>query len=304
MHNYGKVAVLMGGTSAEREISLMSGQAVLQALQRQGIDATPIDTQSNVLEQLLALKPDRAFIILHGRGGEDGSIQGVLKTLKIPFTGSDVLGSALSMDKIRTKWIWQSCGLPTPLSVLLNANADWNAVIAHLGLPIMVKPASEGSSVGMSKVNRAEELPSAWHTACQYDQNVFAEQWITGKEYTVTILNGQVLPTIKVETPTRDFYDFAAKYQDNQTLYHCPCGLSAEKEQALQNIALQAFHSVGASGWGRVDMMVDDATGEAFLLEINTIPGMTAHSLVPKAAKAAGIDFDELVCRILDTACA
>lgn len=304
MRNYGKVAVLMGGTSAEREISLISGQAVLLALQKQGIDATPIDTQHNVLEQLLALKPDRAFIVLHGRGGEDGTMQGLLKTLKIPFTGSDVLGSALGMDKIRTKRVWQSDGLPTPPSVLLSADTDWNAVIEQLGLPIMVKPASEGSSVGMSKVDRAEDLPAAWHTAHPFDKKILAEQYIIGKEYTATILNGEALPLIRVETPARSFYDFAAKYQDNQTLYHCPCGLSVEEEKALQNIALQAFNSVGASGWGRVDIMVDGATGKAFLLEINTVPGMTDHSLVPMAAKAAGIEFDDLVCRILDTSCA
>jgi len=304
MHNYGKVAVLMGGISAEREISLISGQAVLQALQRQGIDATPIDTQHHVLEQLLALKPDRAFIVLHGRGGEDGSMQGLLKTLGIPFTGSDVLGSALGMDKVRTKTLWQGCGLPTPPSVLLNADTDWNAVIEQLGLPIMVKPASEGSSVGMSKVDRAEDLPAAWQTAHQFDQKILAEQYISGKEYSASILNGEALPLVRVEIPSRRFYDFTAKYQDNQTLYHCPCGLSVEEEKALQNIALQAFDSVGASGWGRVDMMVDGATGKAFLLEINTVPGMTDHSLVPMAAKAAGIDFDDLVCRILDTSCA
>ncbi len=304
MQKYGKVAVLMGGTSAEREISLISGQAVLLALQKQGIDATPIDTQHNVLEQLLALKPDRAFIVLHGRGGEDGTMQGLLKTLKIPFTGSDVLGSALGMDKIRTKRVWQSDGLPTPPSVLLSADTDWNAVIEQLGLPIMVKPASEGSSVGMSKVDRAEDLPAAWHTAHPFDKKILAEQYITGKEYTASILNGEALPLVRVETPARNFYDFTAKYQDNQTLYHCPCGLSVEEEKVLQNMALQAFDSVGASGWGRVDMMVDGTTGEVFLLEINTVPGMTDHSLVPMAAKAAGIEFDNLVCRILDTSCA
>jgi len=303
MRDYGKVVVLMGGNSAEREISLISGQAVLHALQRQGIDATPLDTQHHVIEKILALKPDRAFVALHGRGGEDGTMQGVLKTLGIPFTGSDVLGSALSMDKARTKSIWQGCELPTPPSVLLTANTDWNAVVEQLGLPIMVKPASEGSSVGMTKVDRAEDLPAAWHTAHQFDQKILAEQWIIGKEYTATLLDKEVMPLIRLETPTRSFYDFAAKYQDNQTLYHCPCGLDAETEKTLQNLALQAFESVGASGWGRVDMMVDEA-GNPFLLEINTVPGMTDHSLVPMSAKAAGIDFDELVCRILDTSCA
>ncbi|MEY3219572.1 MAG: hypothetical protein RIT27_929 [Pseudomonadota bacterium] len=304
MRHYGKVAVLMGGNSAEREISLISGQAVLLGLQQQGIEAVAIDTQQNVLAQLLALKPDRAFIVLHGRGGEDGTMQGLLKMLGIPFTGSDVLGSALTMDKARTKTLWQGCGLPTPPSVLLNADTDWSAVIEQLGLPIMVKPASEGSSVGISKVDRAEELPSAWHTAHQFDQKILAEQYITGKEYTATLLNGEALPLIRVETPARKFYDFEAKYQDNQTLYHCPCGLDAHQEKTLQNLALQAFDSVGASGWGRVDMMVDDATGNVFLLEINTVPGMTDHSLVPMSAKAAGIEFDELVRRILDTSCA
>jgi len=296
---YGKVAVLMGGSSAERDISLRSGQAVLAALLRQRIDAVAIDTQTEAIQQLLAVQPDRVFIILHGRGGEDGVIQGALEALGLPYTGSGLVASALAMDKHLTKQIWQGQQLPTPAACTLHADSDWAAVVAQLGLPLMVKPACEGSSVGMSKVEALAQLAPAWQVAAQYDKQIFAESWIKGQEYTASILGDQVLPLIRLETPRR-FYDFAAKYTEHTTAYICPCGLPAEQEAALQRLAWQAFSSLGATGWGRVDLMLDQQ-GQAWLLEVNTVPGMTDHSLVPMAAKAAGLDFDALVLRILDT---
>jgi D-alanine-D-alanine ligase len=296
---YGKIAVLMGGQSAEREISLKSGNAVLQALLNAGIDAVGIDTQADFLPGLLAFKPDRVFIALHGRGGEDGTIQGLLETLKLPYSGSRVLGSALAMDKYRAKQIWQSMGLPTPPAELLTAATDFASVVQAIGLPLMVKPASEGSSVGMSLVKTAEELPAAWKLAAEYDNLILAEKYITGREYTASILHDRVLPLIRLETP-RQFYDYAAKYIEPTTSYICPCGLPAEQEQAIQALAWSAFQALGASGWGRVDLMVDMA-GKAWLLEVNTVPGMTDHSLVPMAAKTAGIQFDDLVLSILDS---
>ena len=298
--NFGKVAVLMGGNSAEREISLQSGRAVLAALLRQGIDAVAIDTAAHEwLSQLITNRFNRVFIILHGRGGEDGVIQGLLASIGLPYTGSSVLGAALSMDKYRTKLIWQGMGLPTPPSQLLTTKHDLNHAVEQLGLPLMVKPVLEGSSVGMSKVNRPEELESAWEIAAQYHCEVLAERYITGSEYTAAILNDVVLPLICLETP-RDFYDFTAKYHDSQTAYICPCGLPPDQEQSLQQLAKQAFLAIHASGWGRVDFICDP-TGQPWLLEVNTVPGMTAHSLVPMAAKTAGIPFDELVLRILAT---
>lgn len=297
--NFGKVAVLMGGTSAEREVSLRSGQAVLTALQAQGVNAVGIDTgNSDFIARLLNEGFDRAFIIVHGRSGEDGTLQGLLEHLKIPYTGSGVLGAALAMDKLRTKQLWQGMNLPTPAWRNLHADTDFSAVVAELGLPLMVKPVSEGSSVGMSKVQRdAEELKAAYKTAAQYDAMVIAEQFVQGQEYTVAILNGKPLPAIRLETP-RDFYDYAAKYQENTTQYLCPCGLDAATEQKMQALALQAFDSVGAAKWGRVDIM-RNAAGDFYLLEVNTVPGMTDHSLVPMAAKAAGLSFADLVCEIL-----
>ena len=298
---FGKVAVLFGGTSAEREVSLKSGRAVLDALLRQGVDAHGVDVvDSSVLETLRRGGFARAFIVLHGRGGEDGVMQGALETLGLPYTGSGVLGSALGMDKVRTKQIWQSCGLPTPAFRMLVSAGDLETAVADIGFPMMVKPAHEGSSIGMTKVERREDLEAAWRLAAKYDRAVLAEAWITGREYTASILGGQVLPLIRLETP-RAFYDYEAKYRSDDTRYHCPCGLSADDERAHRDLALRAFAAVAASGWGRVDFMCD-AAGQPYLIEVNTVPGMTDHSLVPMAARAAGIDFDALVLRILETA--
>ncbi len=295
---FGKVAVLLGGRAAEREISLNSGNAVLNALRARGVDAHPLDPDDTVLEQLRAGDFDRAFIILHGRGGEDGVIQGFLETIALPYTGSGVLGSALGMDKYRTKLAWAGAGLPTAESVLLRTAADL-AAAAAIGFPLMVKPAREGSSIGMARVTDAAALAAAWELARDYDPLVIAERWIAGAEYTCAILGHEALPLIRLETP-HAFYDYDAKYRADNTRYHCPCGLPAAAEQGLQQLALDAFDAVGASGWGRVDLMVDDA-GRAYLLEVNTVPGMTDHSLVPMAARAAGIDFEALVIRILET---
>lgn len=295
---FGKVAVLLGGEAAEREISLKSGAAVLAALQRQGVDAHPIDPDATLLERLRAGAFDRAFIILHGRGGEDGQVQGALQTIRLPYTGSGVLGSALGMDKYRCKLVWSGCGLPTADSVLLRDATDLPAA-AGLGFPLMIKPVHEGSSIGMARVESADELERAWRTAAGYDALVLAERWIQGAEYTCAILGREALPLIRLETP-HTFYDFEAKYRADSTRYHCPCGLDTADETRLRQLALDAFDAVGASGWGRVDLMVD-GSGQPFLLEINTVPGMTDHSLVPMAARAAGIDFDTLVWKILET---
>ncbi|MFK5969444.1 MAG: D-alanine--D-alanine ligase [Candidatus Marithrix sp.] len=293
---FGKVAVLMGGKSAERKISLLSGQAVLQALLNKGIDAEGIDTNNNFMVNLA--KFDRVFIALHGRGGEDGTIQGLLELMEIPYTGSGVLGSALALDKYRTKQIWQSLDLPTPKSSIINTNSNFTELVKQLGLPLMVKPILEGSSVGMAKVNRIDELANAVIIATKYNCPVIAESYITGNEYTAAILNDSILPMIRLETP-RDFYDFNAKYSDDsETKYICPCGLSDSQEKALQDVMMQAFLAVGANGWGRVDFICDEL-GQPWLLEVNTVPGMTSHSLVPMAAKQAGINFDELVLNIL-----
>ncbi|MGQ9659259.1 MAG: D-alanine--D-alanine ligase [Thermochromatium sp.] len=295
---FGKVALLMGGQSAEREISLKSGRAVHEALRRLGVEVEPIDPDATILERLRAGRYDRAFIILHGRGGEDGRIQGALETIGLPYTGSGVLGSALGMDKYRCKLIWASCGLPTPEFVLLRDARDLPAA-AELGFPLMIKPVHEGSSIGMARVESVEGLEAAWRAAFAFDSLVLAERWIQGLELTCAILGREALPMIRLETP-RAFYDYEAKYSADSTRYHCPSGLDVEVEDRLRALALQAFDVVGASGWGRVDLMLD-AAGQPFLLEINTVPGMTDHSLVPMAARAAGIDFDELVWRILET---
>ena len=297
VESFGKVAVLMGGWSAEREVSLKSGKAVLEALLRSGVDAIGIDVDRNIVSTLQAAAVDRVFNIVHGRGGEDGVIQGALETLGIPYTGSGVLASALSMDKLRTKLLWQGAGLPTPPFEVLREGFDSAQVVAKLGLPIMVKPAHEGSSIGMSKVNKLEELLPAWRQARQHDEVILAESWISGGEYTASILGREALPLIKLET-NKDFYDYDAKYVSNDTRYICPCGLDAAAEARYQALALQAFDALGSVGWGRVDMMLD-AKGNPWLLESNTLPGMTDHSLVPMAAKAAGLSFDDLVLRIL-----
>ena len=296
---YGRVAVLMGGTSAERAVSLETGAAVCAALRRVGIDARPVDAGSGFLSKFSSAGFDRVFIALHGRGGEDGTVQGALATLGMPFTGSGVLGSALAMDKVRSKWIWHSHGLPTPAFLEIGASADVERIIPELGLPVMVKPVHEGSSCGASRVVEAAGLDAAWRKAQALDARVLVEQWITGAEYTVAILDEQVLPIIKLETPN-EFYDYEAKYLSETTRYLCPCGLSADVERELGRLALRAFQLVGASGWGRVDLMLDEH-GRPWLLEVNTVPGMTSHSLVPMAARHAGISFDELVVRILDT---
>lgn len=295
---FGKVALLMGGRAAEREISLKGGQAVLAALQRLGVEVEAIDPDETVLERLRAAGFERVFIMLHGRGGEDGQIQGALETLGLPYTGSGVLGSALGMDKYRCKLVWRGCGLPTPEFVLLQSEQDL-AQAADLGFPLMIKPVHEGSSIGMSKVETPEALEAAWSLARRYDGLVIAERWIEGMELTCAILGDEALPLIRLETP-HAFYDYEAKYQATTTRYHCPSGLPEADESRLRALALEAFGAIGASGWGRVDLMLD-ATGQPFLLEVNTVPGMTDHSLVPMAARAAGIAFDELVWRILET---
>ncbi|HBH36741.1 MAG TPA: D-alanine--D-alanine ligase [Gammaproteobacteria bacterium] len=294
---FGKVAVLMGGTSAEREVSLNSGQAVLDGLLRQGVDAHAVDiTTPQDIVDLYQRSYERAFIVLHGRGGEDGQIQGALQTLGIPYTGSGVMGSAIAMDKYRTKLMWGGGGQPTPDYQLLRNSGDLE-LAAALGFPLMVKPANEGSSIGMSRVTTEAELESAWHVARQYDPIVIAERWITGSEYTVAILGREALPVIRLETPNK-FYDYEAKYQSDETGYYIPSGLDSDREKRAQDLALEAFDAIGANGWGRVDMMIDE-TGGMWLIEINTVPGMTDHSLVPMAAKAQGISFDELVWKIL-----
>lgn len=294
---FGKVAVMMGGSSAEREISLQSGQAVFEALQRQKVDAHIVDPRENLMTQLATGNFDRVFIALHGRGGEDGLMQGLLDTLELPYTGSGVLGSSLAMDKCRSKRIWQSHGLPTPAFVELNEDSDWDAVVEYLGLPLIIKPVREGSSYGISKVKESGEMESAWRLAHEFDERVMAESWIVGGEYTAPVLGDQVLPMIRLETP-REFYDYEAKYIADTTQYHCPCGLDADVENELGKLAFAAFEAVDASGWGRVDFMLD-AEGKPWLIEVNTIPGMTSHSLVPMSAKQAGMSFDDLTLRIL-----
>lgn len=297
--DYGKVAVMMGGLSAEREISLESGMAVYAALNRAGIDAHILDVQRDVLKKVYEENFDRVFIALHGRGGEDGQMQGALEILQVPYTGSGVLGSALAMDKSRAKDIWQSQGLPTPPYIELDRNSDWQAIAEQLGLPLMVKPVHEGSSFGASKVVRPDELEQAWKSANQFDNRVMAERWINGSEFTVPILNEQALPIIRLVTP-REFYDYEAKYVSDSTRYICPCGLDSKQVKILSDLALTAFRMLGASGWGRVDMMMDEHQ-QPWLIEANTIPGMTSHSLVPMAAKQAGMNFDELTIEILNT---
>jgi D-alanine-D-alanine ligase len=297
--DFGQVAVLYGGSSAEREISLISGKAVIAGLTRRGIAVTAFDPARRPLSDLLTLKIDRVWIALHGPGGEDGTVQGALEFMGVPYTGSGVMGSAIGMDKLRTKRLAQSVGIPTAQFVVLRSAHDLDSALERLGLPMIVKPASQGSSVGMTRVEKAQELPQAWNDALRVDPVVFAEPWITGGEYTVSILQGQALPSIRIETP-RAFYDYEAKYLRDDTKYYCPSGLSTQAEQHLATLALASFDACGAQGWGRADFMMD-RTGRPLLLEINTVPGMTDHSLVPMAARAAGFDFDELVWRVLET---
>ena len=298
--NFGKVAVLLGGKSAERAVSLKSGGMVLNALRSRGVDAQPFDPAERGLDALIGERFERAFIALHGRFGEDGTVQGVLEWLGIPYTGSGVLASALAMDKLRTKLLWHAEGLPTPPYAVLTKDSDLRTVARELGVPLMVKPASEGSSIGMSKVRSAARLDEAYALAVNYDRVVIAEKFIDGTELTAGILGDQVLPLIKIETP-RDFYDYEAKYIADDTRYIVPCGLSAARERDMQALCLKAFRALGCRGWGRVDLMLN-RQGRAFLLEVNTVPGMTDHSLVPKAARAVGMSYEDLCLRILEAA--
>ncbi|HSI38182.1 MAG TPA: D-alanine--D-alanine ligase [Methylotenera sp.] len=300
---FGKVAVLMGGRSGEREVSLKSGGAVLSALQAQGIDAEAFDPRDKPLHDLESF--DRVFINLHGRYGEDGCIQGALEMLQIPYTGSGVMASAIGMDKWRTKLLWRATNIVTPDFELVTATSDFAAIEAKLGLPLFVKPANEGSSLGISKVKEAGGLQAAYELAAESDPLVIAEKFVGGGEYTVGVIDDgtggfKALPIIRI-VPKNEFYDFEAKYLRDDTEYLCPCGLSAEKEAQIQQEALLAFRAVGCKGWGRVDFLMDEA-GNHYFLEVNTSPGMTDHSLVPMAAKAAGISFEELVVRILESA--
>jgi D-alanine-D-alanine ligase len=298
--DFGKVAVMMGGKSAEREVSLKSGAAVLAALRSSGVDAHRFDPQDKALEALHAEGFNRVFIALHGRGGEDGTLQGALDLLAIPYTGSGVLASALAMDKWRCKLIWQATGLPVPDYVVLDAGSDFAAVEARLGLPLFVKPANEGSSIGISKVKQAGGLRAAYDDAARFDSCVIAEKYLAGGEYTVGILAGQALPVIRI-VPATEFYDYDAKYLRDDTEYRIPSGLGEQRESEMRDLALRAFAALGGCGWGRMDLMQDDA-GRSYCLEANTSPGMTDHSLVPMAARAAGITFSQLVLKLLEEA--
>lgn len=300
MKDFGKVAVLLGGRSAEREISLKSGNAVLKALLDSGVNAHAFDPKEKGLEKLIAEKFDRAFIALHGRYGEDGTIQGALELIGLPYTGSGVMACALAMDKWRTKMIWQSAGISTPPYRLLTAQTNFDEVVNQLGLPIMVKPANEGSSIGMSKVTEAKDLKPAYELAAKFDHLIIAEKFIQGTELTAGILGKEPLPLIKLETP-RVFYDYEAKYFSNDTRYICPSGLDQKQEQRIQAMALHAFEILGCQGWGRVDLMLD-TSGTPQLLEVNTAPGMTDHSLVPMAARQKGLSFENLVLKVLEMA--
>jgi D-alanine-D-alanine ligase len=298
---FGRVAVLMGGSAAERAVSLNSGAAVLAALLRKNVDAVGIDVTASAIDALAGQRFDRVFNIIHGRGGEDGVLQAVLEVMKLPYTGSGVMASALSMDKLRTKLCWLGYGLPTPKWHLIKNTEDLHMCIERLGFPVIVKPAQEGSSIGMSKASNREELAKALQVASEFGCDVYAESWVTGKEYTVALLNGKALPAIRLETPNA-FYDYEAKYKSNTTKYHCPCGLDKGKELELQQLAVKAGEIIGIKGWSRVDVFIDES-GQPQLIEINTVPGMTDHSLVPMAAKQAGIEFDDLVWQILETSC-
>ena len=298
---FGRVAVVMGGNSAEREVSLDSGRNVLAALKAKGVDAHGIDGSPALLDALRAGHFARVFNILHGRGGEDGVLQGALQSLGVPCTGSGVLGSALSMDKIRTKQVWEALGLPTPRYARLRAGDDVGAAVTKVGMPVVVKPSHEGSSVGITRVRVQADMAGAVELAARYDGELVIEQMIEGAEYTVGILQGEALPSIHI-VPKGEFYDYHAKYVAEDTQYICP-GLDAAGEKEIRALALAAFNAAGCSGWGRVDVMRDRA-GRFFLLEVNTTPGMTSHSLVPKAARAVGIGFEELCWRILETSCA
>ncbi len=295
---FGKVAVLLGGKSAERGVSLDSGTAVLEALLRSGVNAEAFDPQERSITELVGY--DRAFIVLHGRGGEDGQIQGALEWLELPYTGTGVQGSAIGMDKVKTKQVWQGSELPTAPYRIVTKDSNLQDVVDSIGLPFIIKPVHEGSSIGMSKVEKMEDFAEAIAKATVHDAVVMAEKWITGREFTVVILNGEALPVIRLQPPEDvAFYDYEPKYNRNDVQYGIPAGLTAEEEKQLQALCLRAFQAVGASGWGRIDAMQDEQ-GNFWLLEVNTVPGMTSHSLVPKAAAAIGYSFDELCLAILE----
>lgn len=298
--NFGRVAVLMGGWSSEREVSLKSGEAVLTALLRTGVDAFAIDAneESKIFEQLQTQPIDTVFNLMHGGMGENGTLAAILNILNIPCVGSGMEASALAMNKVHCKLLWRSVGLPSAPFVVLNANSNWNEVATQLSLPLMVKPGREGSSIGMTKVETVNELHAAYDLASQFDSLVIAEKWLSGREFTVAILGTQILPSIQLKT-TRDFYDYQAKYIDDNTSYFIPSGLTVPQENEIQQISKQAFDIIGCEGWGRVDLM-EDESGSLQLLEVNTVPGMTDHSLMPMAAKAIGISFNDLVLQILN----
>lgn len=299
--NFGKVAVLLGGKSAEREVSLMSGNGVLKALRAKGVDAHAFDPAQRDLFDLKREGYQQCFIALHGRGGEDGTIQGALEFLGLPYTGSGVMGSAIGMDKWRTKMIWIASGLPTPPYRILSANDDWRAVARELGLPLIVKPANEGSTLGLTKVMKTVQLPAAYELAAEkYRDIALAEQFIDGLEYTASIVGEAALPLIRIEAPQGN-YDYQNKYFTDDVKYLCPCGLPAKKEQELQALCLRAFRLAGCTGWGRIDLMLDSKK-RPWLLEVNTSPGMTGHSLVPMAARAAGLSYEDLCVKILEGA--
>ncbi|GAB1412688.1 MAG: D-alanine--D-alanine ligase [Burkholderiales bacterium] len=297
---FGKVAVLLGGSSAEREISLMSGNAVLAALRHGGVDAHAFDPAERPLWALKDAGFQRAFIALHGRGGEDGTVQGALEVLGIPYTGSGVMASALAMDKWRTKLVWHASRLPTPAWHILRADTDWNAVADELGLPIYVKPAREGSSVGAAKVTRAADLRAAWEAAARHDPLVIAEQFVAGEELTAAFLGEQALPLVRIVAPGGN-YDWQNKYFSDETQYFCPSGLPETAEETIQDLVMEAARLLDCRGWGRADLILD-AAGKPWLLEMNTSPGMTGHSLVPMAARAVGIGFEALCLKILERA--
>ena len=297
---FGKVAVLMGGKSAEREISLMSGKNVLEGLRRKGVDAHAFDPAERSVFELKSGAFERAFIALHGRYGEDGTVQGALELMEIPYTGSGVMASALCIDKLRTKLVWIATGIPTPRHSILTSASDWAGVVKELGLPLIVKPAHEGSSIGLTKVTSVEKLLAAYELAARYDTLVIAEEFISGPELTAAFLGTCALPLIRIEAPQGN-YDYQNKYFTNDTRYHCPCGLPAAQEKHLQALVMRAVDALGCHGWGRADLILRD-DGQAFLIEMNTSPGMTGHSLVPMAARSAGIEFDDLVLKILELA--
>jgi len=298
--DFGKVAVLMGGRSAEREVSLMSGAAVLEALRRRGVNAHAFDPAERALEDLKREEFSCVHIALHGRYGEDGTVQGALELMGIPYTGSGVMASALAMDKWRTKLVWLSAGIPTPRYRMLDKTIEWDAVAADLGLPLIVKPVREGSTIGLSKVRTTAELAAAYARAAKHDALVIAEEFIAGEELTTAILGNEALPLVRIE-PAAELYDYQAKYFSDETRYFCPSGIAPDEERRIQGLSLDAYRILGCRGWGRVDVILT-ARSEPYFLEVNTSPGMTAHSLVPMAARAAGIEFDELVIRILEMA--